>query len=387
MKYRRFGKTELMLPVVSCGCMRFQQSFQADEPVSEACQNNLEECIHRALELGINHFETARGYGTSEAQLGRILPQLERDAIIVQTKIFPEANVAKFEANFEDSMTRLNLDYLDIFSLHGINNEAMFNNAMRCLESALRWKKEGRIRHIGFASHGPTDILLKAIETDAFESMNLHWFYIQQEKWPAIAEAAKRDMGVYIISPNDKGGMLYAANQKLERLTAPLHPMVFNGLFCLAKPEIHSLSCGVAEPGDFDLHLKTVEKADQAASLAAPITARLDREMEEVLGTDWLNTWRVGLPQWQDTPGKINLPVILQLRNLVLALEMNEFAKMRYNLLGNGDHWFPGNKAGQTDKLDFTECLQHSPHAAQIPAALEEIHALLAGEEVKRLQQ
>ena len=58
-------------------------------------QANLEATIHRALELGINHIETARGYGTSEMQLGRVLPKLPRDKIIVQTKVAPEGHAPR----------------------------------------------------------------------------------------------------------------------------------------------------------------------------------------------------------------------------------------------------------------------------------------------------
>ena len=222
MEYRRFGSTELMLPVITCGCMRFQHSWNPKDAIPDEAQRNVEACVHRALELGIHHFETARGYGSSEGQLGRVLPTLPRDEIIVQTKVGPEARPRKFVANFEDSMKRLKLDYLDIFSFHGINNDELLENTLRCMDKALKWKEQGRIRHIGFASHGTSDILLKAIRTDAFESMNLHWFFIQQGNWPAIEEAAKRDMGVYIISPNDKGGMLYSPSEKLKELTRPV---------------------------------------------------------------------------------------------------------------------------------------------------------------------
>jgi len=88
MKYRRFGRTGLQMPVFSCGGMRYQYKWQ-DVPPSEIPaqnQDNLEATIRRALELGINHIETARGYGTSEMQLGRILPTLPRKEMIVQTK-------------------------------------------------------------------------------------------------------------------------------------------------------------------------------------------------------------------------------------------------------------------------------------------------------------
>ncbi|HXG46090.1 MAG TPA: aldo/keto reductase, partial [Methylomirabilota bacterium] len=122
MKYRRFGRTGLSMPVLSCGGMRFQFKWQdvspQDIPVEN--QSNLEATVHRAFELGINHFETARGYGSSELQLGRVLPGLPRDSIIVQTKVGPEADTRRFERNFETSMKLLRLDYIDLLSIHGI---------------------------------------------------------------------------------------------------------------------------------------------------------------------------------------------------------------------------------------------------------------------------
>src|SRR5437867_12527101 len=86
MKYRRFGRTELAMPVFSCGGMRYQFKWQdvAPEQIPAHNQQNLEATIHRALELGINHIETARRYGTSEMQLANILPTLPHEKIIVQ---------------------------------------------------------------------------------------------------------------------------------------------------------------------------------------------------------------------------------------------------------------------------------------------------------------
>ena len=80
MNYRRFGRTNIEMPVFSCGGMRYQQSWDdiAPDTVEESGQRNLEETILRSLEVGINHIETARGYGSSEMQLGWILPRLPR---------------------------------------------------------------------------------------------------------------------------------------------------------------------------------------------------------------------------------------------------------------------------------------------------------------------
>src|SRR5690348_5805494 len=107
MKYRRFGRTGLSMPVISCGGMRYQYKWQDVKPaeIPHDNQANLEACIRRALELGINHIETARGYGTSEMQLGRILPALPRGEIIVQTKVAPKPKAGEFVRDFEKSMT------------------------------------------------------------------------------------------------------------------------------------------------------------------------------------------------------------------------------------------------------------------------------------------
>ena len=129
MKYRRFGKTEEQIPVISCGGMRYQHKWD-DVPLEEvpsANQENLKKTIFRSLDLGINHIETARDYGTSEMQLGLVLPQLPRDEILVQTKIPPFANPKDFVNTFNKSMDYLNLDYVDFLSIHGINNQELLD--------------------------------------------------------------------------------------------------------------------------------------------------------------------------------------------------------------------------------------------------------------------
>jgi len=386
VQYRRFGKTELSMPVISCGGMRYQTSWKREDAIDEDNQKGVETCIRRALDLGVTHIETAWGYGTSEEQLGRILPGLPRDEIIVQTKVGPSSDPKKFEALFEESMSKLKLDYIDLFGFHGINNEECIEKMMRCLESAKRYQREGRLRHIGFSTHGHCSDIIKAIQTDEMEYVNLHWYYIFQDNWPAILEARKRDMGVFIISPNDKGGQLYKPSEKLRELTAPLDPMVFNGLFCLSRPEVHTLSCGVARASDFDIHMETVAKVEQAEELAAPIAERLDAAMRVELGGEWVDTWQEGLPEWDATPGEINMPVILRMWNLAKAFDLVEYGKMRYNLLGSGGHWFPGNGLDDLDQYDLSECLANSPHAAIIPDRLREAYEIFKGEKRQRLQ-
>ena len=392
MQYRRFGRTELQMPVFSCGGMRYQYKWQ-DLPQSKIPadnQRNLEATIRRSFELGINHIETARGYGSSEMQLGQILPQLPREKLIFQTKVSPKPQKREFRRQFEQSLKFCRLDYVDLLGLHGINNEETFNISMRpggCLDEAKKLKAEGKVRHIGFSTHGSTEIITKAIATGEFDYVNLHWYYINQWNWSAIEAARQQDMGVFIISPTDKGGHLYNPPAKLVELCQPLSPIVFNDLFCLSHPEVHTLSLGAANPSDFDEHLKVLPLLDKADEVLPPILERLEKEAIATLGKDWVENWKDGLPSYDNTPGNVNIPVILWLRNLALAYDMTEYGKARYNLLTNAGHWFPGAKADRVARLNLHSCLSSSPYAEKIPDLLKETDELLGGAPVKRLSQ
>lgn len=385
MKYRRFGRTEIEMPLVSVGGMRFQTSWEREDGVDPNSVSNLDRIMAHALELGMNHFETAHGYGTSEEELGRVLPNYDRSRLILQSKGEPSGKVNGGACTIETSLRALKVDYLDLFAVHGVNTDAMADQALRkdgLVDKVLTLKERGVVRGLGFSTHGPPETILRLIRTGVFDYVNLWYSYINQSNWPAIVEARKQDMGVFIISPNDKGGQLYRPSQRLRTLTAPLSPMTFNDIFILRHPEIHTISCGASRPEDLDEHQQAVARLDTLRETVTVISARMEEALAGVHGSAWKENFAQGLPSWQETPGQVNLPVILWLWNLVQAFDMVDYARFRYNLLGEASHWFPGNKVDGAlphSEGPLREALARSPYCDRIIDVLYQAHALLDG--------
>src|SRR5438552_320467 len=95
-------------------------------------------------------------------------------------------------------------------------------------DAAAKAVAEGMVGHIGFSTHAPLQVILNAIATDRFQSINVHYYYVNQRNRPAVELAAAKDMGVFIISPTDKGGQLFKPSDRLVDLCRPWTPIQMN---------------------------------------------------------------------------------------------------------------------------------------------------------------
>ena len=180
MQKRRFGRTNLQIGVLGFGAGAVGGLMTKGDPRDQ------ERAIARAVELGINYIDTAALYGNGESErtLGRVLKALKPD-IVLGTKFRLQASdrsrVADAVAqSMDESLKRLQRDSVDLFQLHNplvakdaddrLNIDIALNEVVPALQKLV---KAGKTRFIGFSGVGETPALLKAIESKAFDTMQV----------------------------------------------------------------------------------------------------------------------------------------------------------------------------------------------------------------------
>lgn len=371
MEYRRFGKTNKNISVVTLGGMRYKQGW--GEPRNEVPRETLEQAMavtQKALDSGINHIETAWGYGKSEHIYGQVFKELglKRDQFYLMTKGNKGKDCRSMRERIELQLAHLQTDYIDFYGWHGINNAECWEDAKSDIKELETLKSEGLIHHIGLSTHAPASLLMDIVQSDLFEFINLHYYYFFQRHWPAVAEAAKRDMGVFIISPNDKGGQLWKAPDSIRRETAPYTPLQFNARWCLKHPEVHTLSFGLSDVAEFEENLGFLDNPHYLSEVDLKARERMDKRAEK-LGSDRCTVCQECL---ETCPENINIPEVLRIRNMGVAYDMHHYGDYRYNMFQEKGHWFPGTFADQCTECG--DCLPHCPEKLEIPRLLFDTH-------------
>lgn len=372
MEYRRFGKTEVVLSAVTLGGMRYVDGWA--EPRNAPTPKMIEQCAEitkLSLDAGVNHIETAYGYGKSEHCYGVVLNDVlkyPRDSYYLMTKSHFQTK-EEVRPRIEEQLKALKTSYFDFYAWHGVNNEETFEAAVKkgTVKELLKLKDEGVIKHVGFSTHGMRDILLKTVATDLFEFANIHYYYFNQRHRLVVDEIMKKDMGLFIISPNDKGGQLFNAPQKIKDIVSPFTPIQWNANFCLSFPEVHTLSFGMTEASHVE-EMKGVFKAiENKKNKVLEIKKKMDEQVPEPYRSfDYY--------MFDNDPSKINVGNFFRMWLMWKFYDMESYAAYRYNMYSPNNHFIFSAYPMEDNLKKLNLKGKDIPEGIDLIAILKELH-------------
>jgi aryl-alcohol dehydrogenase-like predicted oxidoreductase len=153
MRYTNLPGTELRVSVIAMGCW----ALAGDSTWGEQSEADSIAAVRAALDVGINFFDTAPGYGDglSERRLGLGLAGLRQHAVVA-TKVGPDAMLPeRLVASVERSLRHLGTDYVDLLQIHWPSREVPLADTWGAL---TRLKEQGKLRAIGVSNFGPLDL-------------------------------------------------------------------------------------------------------------------------------------------------------------------------------------------------------------------------------------
>jgi len=272
LQYRQFGNSSFEVSALGFGCMRLPtrdgelQSANIDE--DEAIK-----MIRYAVDQGVNFLDTAYPYhrGESEVVLGKALQDGYRDKVKLCTKspLFKIESEGDFERYLHEQLERLQVDSLDYYLLHGINQGKWQDviGKYDLLDKAEKAVQEGLIKEVGFSFHDSYPVFKEVIDAYPWSMCLLQYNYLDLETQAGkkgVQYAADKGVAVAVMEPL-QGGKLASPpvpiREMLERVVPgrPYYDWALQWLW--SQPEIAVVLSGMSTMEQIEANLQSAEKS------------------------------------------------------------------------------------------------------------------------------
>ena len=301
MDYTILGRTGLKASVAGLGCggpSRLGQRTNKSEKESIAL-------VRLALDSGINLLDTAEVYGTEEI-VGKAVKGFPRDQVILSTKKTPPASDHKeagreLRKGLEQSLRRLQTEYVDIFHLHGVKPKEYPYAVERLAPTLLKMRQEGKIRAVGiteaFVADPSHQMLQQALEDSCWDIVMVGFSILNQSARTAVfPKTLKGNVGVLVMFAVRRALSQTASLSEIwaelkqkglvdggssvggpldflikERSSSTIPEAAYR--FCRHEPGVHVVLSGTGSPDHLKANIESLTKPP----LPEPVTARLKK--------------------------------------------------------------------------------------------------------------
>ena len=324
MQKRKLGKTDMRVSIIGFGGIPIQ-----GVPFEEA-----DRIFRKALDLGINFFDSARAYTDSEEKMGRTLPAV-RDRIYLSTKALSRT-APKLSEEIETSLRNLRTGMIDLYQLHSVGSIAELERVLApggAYDALVEARAEGKIRWLGITGHS-REVMLRAIETGRFDTVQFPFNPIEDEWEELVVPAAKKaGVGTICMKPF-AGGAIHDHRMALR--------------FELTR------GMDIVIPG-----MDAVEQAEENASVGRKLVPPSEAELSALRleKTRWGEKFCRRCAYCLPCPNGLNIPFLFLIDGYYTRYELKDWALQRLATLENK----------YSDCKACGECLKKCPYGLPIP--------------------
>ena len=384
MIYADFGKTGVKLSRLGMGCMRLPSDQKDGKTVYDEEKGIA--LIHRAIELGVNYFDTAPYYcdRQSEIILGKALKGGRRDKVYVSTKNLIENDSGDYyEKRLESSLKQLGIDHIDFYHFWGVSLDS-FQKQVKAkdgpLERAKKLKEQGLIKHISFSFHDrgagekEGDNLMEILKQGegVLESLLVQYNFLDRNKEAGIALAHKMGVGTVVMGPVGGGRLGTPTKAILDLLPGKFVSSAEMALrFVLSNSNVNVALSGMSNIEQLEENAKVAGNADSLSEGEIKQIEAMVKENERLAGLFCTNC-KYCMP----CPYDVNIPEIFNIMNYHRVYQITDYAKKEYASIGKVD-WRKYNNASACTGCGT--CETKCPQSIPIMEQLKETHRVLSG--------
>lgn len=276
MRYRPYGKTGYHISALAFGCMRLKDDPELNETL-----------ISRAIDLGVNYFETTRHYLGGTCQ-HRTAPGLKgkTEGVIVSGKegLNADKTAYLFRAEIERQLDILGIDHFKFFQVGWFSWAKMAHLLKRggVLDAIRQAQDEGLVKFVGFTGHDKPENFIRCIETGLFDSITIPYNLIHRQYEPLIARAGELGVGVVAMCPVAGGVLAFDSEVLRDAVGMDLPTPAMSLRFVLSNPNISTACSGMTTLEMLEENVETVADFDPEAADWEEMAAGLDRLRERV---------------------------------------------------------------------------------------------------------
>ena len=369
METRKWYDKDITTSTLGFGCMRFKTN---EGIVDEKLATQL---IDYAYQHGVNYFDTAYVYldGQSEPTLGKALKKYDRNTYYIATKfsIWNFKSLSEVENLIDEQLANLQTDYIDFYLMHAMNKkrlEKMLEFGL--LELIEKWKKQGKIRHIGFSFHDDYDAFKKVLAAYPWEFCQIQFNYMDkdiQQGLQGYQDLVDKKIPIIVMEPL-KGGKLAKFNEKVEaKLQANNDDSMAKWAFrwVASQPGVMTILSGMNE----------IEQLSENINIFSDLKPMSKQELtliDEVC-KDLKNLEVVGCTKCQycmPCPVGVNIPQNFVIINDYEMYQNKGSVRWMYNMLKD-------SKADFSHCISCRKCVSKCPQMINIPEELVRVKDLV----------